>query len=369
MFINTNTKNLNKKAITISITKQCNLSCIYCYQDWKKDECMTEEMVFKIIDFEFSNTLPEQYLEVTFHGGEPFLNFNVIKNVVEHYKKTDKIKRMLFFSTTNGTLVHGKIKEWLSINKDIYWCCLSLDGTKKMHDINRSSSFSNIDIDFFHLNWPTQEVKMTISKSSLPYLSEGIKYIHNKGFNINCNLAYGIDWSDENNQLILEKELTELIRYYLENDSIKPCSMLSMKIDNLGLNNSLPKMCGVGTMKSYSADGTMYPCHYFEPVSLGEEFKFDVNFLNNDSFIDQECKKCTLLSACPTCYGSNYKSTGHINIRDENMCKLNKISIYATALLHIKKIKKLGLDNIGLDSVEQKLLALGINKVYNHFNN
>ena len=98
------------------------------------------------------------------------------------------------FLTTNGTLVHGDVQKWLIDHKDCVICGLSLDGTREMHNTNRSNSFDSIDIDFFAENYPMQDIKMTISRETLPTMAEGVMYAHKRGFEVSCNLAYGIDW-------------------------------------------------------------------------------------------------------------------------------------------------------------------------------
>ena len=78
-----------------------------------------------------------------------------------------------------------------------------------MHNINRSNSYDDIDLDFFLEMYPAQDVKMTISKDTLPNLAEGVIELHHKGFLVSCNLAYQIDWSAEENVEILNRELNK----------------------------------------------------------------------------------------------------------------------------------------------------------------
>ena len=65
-------------------------------------------------------------------------------------------------------------------------------------------------------------VKMTISRETLPTMAEGVIYAHKRGFEVSCNLAYGIDWSDPDNVAILDRELHKLIDFYIANPQITP---------------------------------------------------------------------------------------------------------------------------------------------------
>ena len=237
------------------------------------------------------------------------------------------------FATTNGTLIHGSVQDWLIQHSGCFVCGLSLDGTREMHNINRSNSFDDIDLDFFLRQYPDQDIKMTISKETLPGLYNGVIYLQKLGFIVSCNLAFGIDWSDSENSVILQNELKKLIDYYLENPEVEPCSILNMGLSNVGIyEEKAIRYCGAGNeMRAYDIDGTAYPCQFFMPLSVGKEkaraslnIVFPKSELPEDE-LDEKCKNCVIRSICPTCYGSNYASTGNIYKRDDNMCRLTKI--------------------------------------------
>ena len=249
------------------------------------------------------------------------------------------------FATTNGTLIHNEIQDWLKTHKR-FICGLSLDGNKYMQDTNRSNSFDMLDLDFFLNTYPNQAVKMTISQETLPFLYEGVVFAHQKGFKVNCNLAFGIDWSNQNNIDILERELHKLIEFYLINKNIEPCSMLNFPIDHVCYTGEKPKVhkwCGTGTdMKAYYIDGSSYPCQYFMPISAGEEkskLAKSINFEKEFSYdlLDDKCKKCKIVEACPTCYGSNFVTYGNIYKKDDNLCTLTKIIVKARSYFKAKQ--------------------------------
>lgn len=252
--------------VTLTLTESCNLSCDYCYEKSKTRKSMSFQTAKSIIDTEIRDSSCDNiYLEL--FGGEPFLEFDLIKSIVNYVRTLGNSKILQISASTNGTLVHGEIQDWLLNNNDFFIAGLSYDGTSVMQDINRSQSSQLVDLDFFGKYVVNPEIKMTVSKETLPMLSEGVIYLQSKGFIVNCNLAFGIDWSDHNNERILETELKKLIDFYLDNPNIKPCLMLGASISKLGYTTDrdmVHKWCGVGTsMHTYDVDGALYPCQFF----------------------------------------------------------------------------------------------------------
>lgn len=176
-------------------------------------------------------------------------------------------KKAVIFVNTNGTLLDAEMKQWLRERKEHIYCGISLDGTREMHNQNRSDSFDRIDLDFFRECWPGQNVKMTVSKETLPSLAEGVIFIHEKGFPCGCTFAYGLEWSDD---LIhgLKGQLDKLVAYYTENPNLPLCQILNIDLTGiLKKPDAGFKRCGAGElMKAYDTEGKLYPCHSFSPV-------------------------------------------------------------------------------------------------------
>ncbi len=338
---------MENRDITLCLTEACNLNCSYCYENHKSKKTMTFETAKKIIDFEMN--YKDNFTGVTFElfGGEPFLCFDLIKQIVE-YLETQYKKGFYCFLTTNGTLVHNQVQEWLLKHTKTVCCGLSLDGPKELHNLNRNDSFEKIDLDFFAKNYPFQPIKMTISQETLPFLSKCVLFAHDKGFKIACNLAYGIDWTNNENVKILEKELMTLIEFYLNNPEIEPCTMLGERIFKIAQQKDVAsRECGAGlSMRAYDTNGISYPCQFFMPVSIGDdkakkslEIKFHENIIP-ENLLDKRCKNCVIKSSCHICYGANYASTGNIYLHEENWCRLNKIIFKARAFFRIKQFEK-----------------------------
>lgn len=351
--------------ITLCVAEFCNLSCSYCYEHHKASGLMSFETAKQILDREFTNIPQDGYLCLEFFGGEPFLNFELIRKVTEYVESVLPPENYIMFTTTNGTLVHGEIQSWL-LAHPMFSCSLSLDGTKEMHDINRSHSFDNIDIPFFAKNYPNQTVKMTVSRETLPKLCEGVIFCHEQGFPVSVNLAFGPDWSGCEFLQLLEEQLSELIQYYLDHPNIKPCSMLDFDITPVAKLKGKPfahKWCGSGTsMHTYDARGKCYACQFFMPITLGEQRAEEMLKSKLPEYIPLEwypvkCQKCCLLHICPMCYGANFVSSGDFFTVDEAVCAANKVIMRARAYFRAMQLRN-GL--IHLENDEEQALIESI---------
>lgn len=357
-----------KKTVMLTITERCNLNCRYCYEKNKSLKSMSAETAIRIIANELNKDDEYDECEIQFFGGEPFFEPYLIQTVCEYLWSRKWSKKYQCFATTNGTLVHGKIKEWLRENKDRFVCSLSLDGTKRAHDINRCNSFDLIDIEFFINTWPDQTAKMTISPESLPFLAESVIYLHELGINFHNNLAYGVDWQDKRLLFILEDQLKTLADFYIEHPSVPQCSMLGMSIENVVVDRTFDRWCGAGvSMRSYDTAGNLYPCHMFQPISSDLDIpgnKQNQRFEQLNT-IDPDCRECPIFNVCPTCYGHNYMATGDIAMRDEGLCQFTKRNTLATSYIWLKKLEKYSLAELSLSAEMAGAILDGAKKIQN----
>ena len=329
-----------RKTITLIITEKCDLACSYCYEHKKSARNMSFETAKKIIDNELSNPQYSSFM-IEFFGGEPLLNFTLIKQIVDYINSSYE-KDVHYFATTNGTQAKGEIEDWLRLNVHQFTLGLSFDGIKKAQNINRSNSFDKINLQLFKELYPTQPLKMTVSEATLPMFFESIKFLTEFGFYISCNLAYMVDWMQERNRVVLEEQLDLLINYYVNNTQYRKCSMLDYDISVLSHpladNTFVKKFCGCGThMSVYSIDGVCYPCQLFSPIAAQEKALPSKYFhLNRDipkELYPKECNECYYERICSFCLGSNYLSTGDMFKPDFVRCELNKIIFKANAKL------------------------------------
>jgi radical SAM protein with 4Fe4S-binding SPASM domain len=328
-------------AVMLTITNRCNLKCKYCYEQNKNSEEMSLETGKKIIFqlFQEMESREDTILEIDFHGGEPLLNFSFIRQICEWTWAKTWQSDYRFFGTTNGMALSPEMKEWLTKNRDKICFALSIDGNSTMNYENRGCILPDETLDFFVRLWPKQPVKMTLSKETIGDMFEGIVYLHSRGFNISANLAYGVDW-DESLVGIYRRELDKLVKYYIENPHLTPCSIFDSRLVNLLDESYIPRHCGAGkNMKSFDTNGKCYPCQMFGPNTLsGWPQVIDDDFKDNTKLQDAECFSCSIYKICPTCYGMNFMERGSVAQRDKRLCSYMKVEKEAVAKYKLHNI-------------------------------
>lgn len=126
--------------IAMNVAQLCNLSCIYCYGvdgEYGEKGFMKPKTAFKTVDWLIENSLDEKEIKIHFFGGEPLLNYPLIKRVVDYSREAvAKVGKTIAFSiTTNGTKFSDEINQYLNDNN--FNVIISFDGNKDMQDTNR----------------------------------------------------------------------------------------------------------------------------------------------------------------------------------------------------------------------------------------
>lgn len=304
------------KAIILLITYDCNLRCSYCYEPQKSQLKMSIDSAKRVLNKTINN-LDDSYdsIIVQFMGGEPLLNFNLIKEVSEWLWKQEKdlkVRIKNIHAPTNGTILTPEMKKWLIKNKDKFSLALSYDGNKIMQDLNRSYSAKKIDMKFFAETFPDVAIKMTLSPATIGEFYEGYKFLLEQGFKeIGPSLAIGdnIGWNKEHLQ-ILKEQLDLLINYFIEHPNVKRVGNFALPIWNILDKNAPDLACRVGRdIICYDYDEKSYPCHIFSPISMNALKSQQSTNLNFDKIRENPspCKSCVLNKVCSRCYGINYK--------------------------------------------------------------
>ena len=166
------------RSVFITANVACNLRCVYCYEKDKTSASSFDLERAKKLLSETLSTKTENGTLINIHGGEPLLSYLKIRELCEWAWNQSFPEKFHFFASTNGTFVHGEIQNWFKAHKEDFSLGLSLDGTRAMHNANRSNSFDLIDLDFFVKTWPEQGVKTTISPLTIETLAEGIIFMH-----------------------------------------------------------------------------------------------------------------------------------------------------------------------------------------------
>lgn len=336
-----------QKTIMLLVTYKCNLHCSYCYEPKVLNFRMNATKAKQIIQDQMS-LLGDDYdsVEIQFMGGEPLLEYPLIKEVSEWLWTLSMDKKlMVLFAPTNGTLLNEEMKSWFYANRDRIHLGLSFDGDQSMQDANRSMSYESVDLNYFVKTWPDQSVKMTISPDTVKSLSQGVIFLHNKGFKyISADLAMGPDliWSPTalNDY---HTELGKLCNFYIDNPMFIPFSMLRVNIASIcsGKGKEV-KTCGCGEdMVCVDWTGKRYACHLFSPVAIpydkAERSNRVYDFSNHSIFNSDDCLRCILNNVCNHCYGMNYLCTNDVAKPSPFHCSAFKIMFAANCRFRLRQ--------------------------------
>ena len=300
-------------------------------------------------------------LTVSFMGGEPLLEFGMMREICQYAWEKYPDFDVQFHSPTNGTVLNDEIRAWLSENRDRITLGLSFDG-KYSQDVNRSNSRKNIDFEFFRELWPQQPLKMTVSEAGLDHLAESVIHLHEAGIPFGVNCACGEpEWSAESLKLF-ERQMLILAEYYNAHDEITPCELFEVDFMTvLQERRPMLRRCGLGyNYITVCFDGRKYPCHMFSPLAVKPEGLSEVgryDFYSMNDFAVKGCENCELNQTCPKCYGTQYKALGSPFLRDNNLCQCFRIQAKVAAVYQIRKLKM----KQNLDEADKLLLySIGI---------
>lgn len=319
------------KALCLHIAHTCNLNCSYCFASQGKYHgeraLMSYEVGERALDFLVENSGSRRNLEVDFFGGEPLMNFDVVKKLVEYARsiEKEKNKHFRFTLTTNGVLVDDDVIDFA--NKEMSNVVLSLDGRKEVHDRYRvdyagNGSWEKIvpkfqkfvkergDKDYY--------IRGTFTHANPDFL-EDIKTMLDLGFtqlSMEPVVAAEDDPSalTEDDKPIVEKQYEELAKLMLKRDKEgRPFTFYHYMIDLKGGPCIYKRISGCGSGTEYMAVtpwGDLYPCHQFvgdEKFKLGDIY----NGVTNKS-IQNEFASCNVYARpdCADCWAKLYCSGG-----------------------------------------------------------
>lgn len=370
------------KNITFIVTKDCQLACKYCYLVGKNEkERMTWQVAKKVIDYVLDNEkqFKEQSVIWDFIGGEPFLEIELIDKICD-YIKTEMFRRnhhwfdsYRFSFSTNGINYDDKrVQRFIEKNIDHLSIGITIDGTKRKHDLNRiwkgsggeeQGSYDDVvrNIPLWLKQFPDASTKVTISSADIPYISESVLHLYSLGIKeVNINVVFEDVWKDGDDNLF-EEQLMILADEIIDKGYYKDyaCSLFSDSIGkplDAALDNQ--NWCGAGKMLSVDAAGNFYPCTRFagyslrskRPVIIGNVTEgIDENLLRPFLTLDritqspQECIDCEVASGCAWCQGENYDAaqTDTIYQRSTAICKMHKARVRANNYYWNKLYRKL----------------------------
>ncbi len=359
-----------RRTCMLMVTHACNLNCSYCYESHKKNAYMDTELAKKIIlkEAQFVKESADfEEMEIDFMGGEPFMNFPLIKKIVEWLEGGVIDIPYICFATTNGTLLTDEIKNWLREHKNAINLGASYDGNSEMQSTNRGTDKYKLDLDFFHELWANQPFHMTISKETLPNLAKGVLDIHKKGYKVEGALAEGVDWTIQD-ALLYREQLFILKNAYLKNTALTPFNILTKYVSvfySADTEKVQEKWCGTGKyMATYDIDGKKYGCHMFTPIVLGDKAILS-DSVDWDKTADDYCKTCVLRNFCPTCAGFNYKYRGSLAARDRRWCPMILAEAITACEFQVELISKM--DKLDEKDAQHGQAALKAYKILKDF--
>ncbi len=341
------------KALCLHVAHSCNLNCSYCFASQGRFHgeraLMSFETGKRAIDFLVENSGSRRNLEVDFFGGEPLLNWEVVKQIVAYARSIEKEKgkNFRFTLTTNGMLVDDEVIAFS--NREMHNVVLSLDGRREVHDRFRkdyagNGSWETIVPKFQRFvearGGKNYYIRGTFTHANPDFL-EDIKVMLDLGFTelsmepVVCAPGDPMALTEEDFPIVAEQyeKLAELMEARAKEG--KPFTFYHYMIDLEDGPCIYKRISGCGSGTEYMAVtpwGDLFPCHQFvgeESFKLGDIWNGVTNtgvredFANCNVYAREECKDCWARLYCAGgCAANAYHATGSVRGVYEYGCKL-----------------------------------------------
>ena len=341
------------KALCLHIAHTCNLNCSYCFASQGKYHgqraVMSYEVGKRALDFLIENSGTRRNLEVDFLGGEPLMNFQVVKDLVAYARSIEKEKgkNFRFTLTTNGVLVDDDVIQWA--NRECSNVVLSLDGRKEIHDRFRvdyagNGSWEKIVPKFQKFvqarGGKDYYMRGTFTHANPDFLKD-IQTMLDLGFNelsmepVVCAADDPSALTEDDLPIVME-QYEKLADLMLQRDKEgRPFTFYHYMIDLTGGPCIYKRISGCGSGTEYMAVtpwGDLYPCHQFvgeERFCLGNIWQGVTNreiqneFACCNVYAHPECRDCWARLYCSGgCAANAYHATGSVTGVYEYGCKL-----------------------------------------------
>ncbi len=343
------------KALCLHIAHDCNLACRYCFAEegeyHGRRALMSYEVGKRALDFLIENSGNRKNLEVDFFGGEPLMNWQVVKDLVKYGRKQEKLhdKKFRFTLTTNGVLLNDEIMDFC--NQEMGNVVLSLDGRKEVNDRmrpfrNGKGSYDLIVPKFqkfadsrhqekYYVRGTFTHYNLDFSKDVLHFADLGFKQVSVEPVVAKPEEDYAI--REEDIPAILEeydKLAKEMVRREKEGRGFH---FFHFMIDLTGGPCVYKRLSGCGSGTEYLAVtpwGDLYPCHQFvgeEKFLMGNVFdglkntELQEEFKCCNVYAKEKCRKCFAKFYCSGgCAANSYNFHGSINDAYDIGCELQR---------------------------------------------
>lgn len=359
-------ENLHKglKAICLHVAHDCNLRCEYCFAskgDYKTGRTlMSKETAFKALDYLVEHSGARKHIEVDFFGGEPLMNFDVIKATVEYGRSLEKKTGKKFFFTMTTNAFHVTLEQAEFLNEQMGNIVISLDGRPEVNDRMRKNiagkgSYADIvknaklivdgrgDKQYFIRGTFTsfnkdfsQDVRHI---RSLGFKEISIEPVTGKGSPLHIKQEDVNDILNEYERFAVEYANSDTdYRFYHFNINIYDGPCLSKRIT----------ACGAGTeYTAVAPDGKFYPCHQFvgqDEFAIGDleegitNTELQIQFASANVFGKEKCKQCWAKYFCSGgCHANAYYTNGDILQPDDIACTLQKKRIECAIMIQVAR--------------------------------
>lgn len=354
------------KAMCLHIAHDCNLACKYCFAG-EGEYCgdrslMSFEVGKQAFDFLIANSGTRKNLEVDFFGGEPLMNFEVVKQLVAYAREQEKIhnKNFRFTLTTNGVLLDEEVMDFA--NKEMYNVVLSLDGRKETNDRMRVSRNGKGSYDLivpkfkemvkrrgdkeYYIRGTYTHYNTDFTKDILHMADLGFTKLAMEPVVASPDAPYAL--KEEDLPILFdqyEKLAAEMVR---REKNGKGFTFFHYMIDLEGGPCIAKRIAGCGVGTEYVAVtpwGDLYPCHQFvgdENYLLGNVFDGITNeevrsrFKMCNIYTRPQCNDCFARLYCSGgCSANAYHATGSIEGIYELGCKLHRKRVECAIMMKV----------------------------------
>ena len=356
------------KAMCLNIAHDCQLRCKYCFASTgdfgKGRKLMSYETGKHAIDFLLENSGDRPNLELDFFGGEPLMNFKVVKQIVEYARSREAEygKKFRFTITTNGLLLDDDKIDF--INREMSNVVLSIDGRKEVNDYfrvlpNGQGCYDMILPKYKKLVEGRGDkeyyVRGTFTNKNLDF-SNDVFALYDAGFDqISVEPVVG----DSDEYALTEKDLPAVFKEYevlakklIENEKAgKKFNFFHFMLDLDQGPCAIKRLRGCGCGNDYVAvtpDGDIYPCHQFVGIDEYKMGNIDEGTFNQDMkkefaaahiYSKPDCKKCWAKFYCSGgCNANNYQYMGDIHNAHKISCQLEKKRLECAIMMKAVRI-------------------------------
>ena len=365
------------KALCLHVAHSCNLNCSYCFASQGKYHGDRALMSFEVgkqaLDFLVAHSGTRHNLEVDFFGGEPLMNFDVVKQLVAYARSIEKEagKNFRFTLTTNGVLIDDDVIDFA--NREMSNVVLSLDGRKEVHDRFRvdyagKGSWERIVPKF---------QKLVKARGGKNYYMRGTFTHHNPDFLKDIQEMLNLGFTElsmepvvskpgepsaltEEDLPILKEQYEILAKEMIKRDREgRGFTFYHYMIDLTGGPFIYKRISGCGSGTEYMAVtpwGDLYPCHQFvgDPKYLmGDIWKGVTNtavrdeFKHCNAYARKECQDCWAKLYCSGgCAANSYHATGSITGVYEYGCELFRKRMECAIMIKVAENQELAAKGI-----------------------